>query len=72
MESSTPRQQDKAPDPDEKGSLLIQYARWTIGYMYQFAVINPFLAVLIALIIVVLFALVIPVITSKLFSLQNV
>ena len=70
MESSSPRQQDKTPDRDEKDSLLIQYAKWSVGYMYQFAVINPFLAVLMALLIVVLFALVIPVLASKLFSLQ--
>ena len=71
MESSTPQQQDKTPDRDEKEPLLIQYARWTMEYMYQFAGNNPFLAVVIALLIVVLFALVVPVITSKLFSLQN-
>ncbi len=66
MEPSNPQQQRKPPLHTEKKSLLIQYGKWSLVYMYQFAVINPLLAVLIALLIVVLFALVIPVIFSKL------
>ena len=67
MEPSTPWQQPETPPHAENKSLLIQYGKWTLMYMYQFAVVNPLLAVLIALLIVVLFALVIPVIFLKLF-----
>lgn len=67
MKPPNPQQQRKPPLHTEEKPLLIQYGKWSLAYMYQFAAINPLLAVLIALPIVVLFALVIPVIFSKLF-----
>ena len=64
------QQPEPQQTPDsEKKSRDIQFARWGLQYLYQFASMNPFLAVLIALIIIVIFSIVVPVGISKLFLL---